>query len=184
MSSDEWPDSSTDPLPGRGVRLTAVFLVVVGIGLLAAWIFNTDDPAIASIGGRAPDFEVETLAGEPVTLSALLDQDDRPIVINLMASWCGPCREEIPEISAFADAHPEVMVIGVGVEDTLGNFTEFMDQVRPSYLTAFDDGEMRKAYQSLGLPATFFVNSDGTVGDIFNGILNADVLEQRVAELG
>lgn len=183
MSSDEWPDNQSDPLPRRGFRLTTVFLAVVGVGLLAAWIFNTDDPAIATVGQQAPDFEVETLAGERISLSGLLDQDDRPIVINLMASWCAPCREEIPEISAFADAHPEVMVIGVGVEDTLGNFTEFMDEVRPTYLATFDEGEMRKAYQSLGLPATFFVNSDGTVGDIFNGILNADVLEERAAEL-
>lgn len=183
MSSEGWPDNQGDPLHRRGLRLTAVFLAVVGVGLLTAWISNSDDPAIATVGQQAPDFEVATLAGEPITLSGLLDEDNRPIVINLMASWCAPCREEIPEISAFADAHPEVMVIGVGVEDALGNFTEFIDEVRPTYLVAFDDGEMRKAYQSLGLPATFFLNSDGTVGDIFNGILNADVIEQRVADL-
>lgn len=185
MSSDEWPppDPDVDPLPRRGLTLTTVFLAVVGLGLLAAWLLNSDDPAVATVGASAPAFEVkDVVAGESLTLEALIDEG-RPIVINLMASWCGPCRVEIPEISAFADANPGVTVVGIAVDDVYADFAKFVSEVQLTYRVGFDEGEMRRAYQTLGLPATFFLNSDGTIADIFNGILNAEILEERASGL-
>ncbi len=185
MSSEKWPppDGDTDPLPRQGLRLTGIFAAVIALGLFGAWIFNTDDPTVASIGTVAPGFDVRNIVGgESVTLDQLLD-DGRPIVINLMASWCGPCRAEIPEISAFADTHPEFIVLGVAVEDVYEAFEEFVADVGPTYPVAFDDGDMRARYQSLGLPATFFINSNGTIEDIFNGILNAEIIEELASGL-
>jgi thiol-disulfide isomerase/thioredoxin len=78
-----------------------------------------------------------------------------------MASWCGPCRAEIPEISAFADANPDVVVIGVAVEDRYEDFKQFVTEVGPTYAVGFDEGAMRTAYQTLGLPATVFLDSNG-----------------------
>lgn len=197
MSSDKWPEpdnhSSGDtdpggpvgPLPRPSLRLTGVFVAIVAIGLLAAWVLQTDEPATATIGAKAPDFEVRNIvADEPVVLSELVAANDRPIVLNLMASWCGPCRAEIPEISAFADANPDVLVLGVAVEDVYEDFKQFVSEVRPTYPVAFDDGEMRAAYRTIGLPATFFLDSDGNIVELFNGILDADVLEEIVAEIG
>lgn len=185
MSSDKWPlaDRDSDPLPRRSLRLTAIFLGVVLGGVLVAWLLNTDDPSIASVGSKAPAFDVKNIVrGESITLDDLLS-DGRPIVINLMASWCGPCRAEIPELSKFADSHPGVIVIGVAVEDAYDDFKEFVTELRPTYPVAFDEGEMRASYQSLGLPTTFFVNSDGSINDVLNGILNQDVLEERASDL-
>jgi thiol-disulfide isomerase/thioredoxin len=113
----------------------------------------------------------------------LIEGNDRPIVINLMASWCGPCREEIPELSAFADANPGIIVLGVGVDDRLADFELFVAEVRPSYPVGFDKGEMRARYPTLGLPATFFLNSDGEIVEVFNGILDRELLEGMVAGL-
>lgn len=185
MSSDKWPlpEGEADPLTRRGFRLTAVFAGVVAVGLVAAWLLSSGDPAVATEGSRAPDFEVSSaVEAQSITLTGLLDHG-QPIVLNLMASWCGPCRIEIPEISKFSDAHPEVTVVGVAVEDAYADFKEFVSDVKPTYPVAFDDGEMRVSYQSIGLPVTFFINSDGSIDDIYNGILNAGVLEERVAEL-
>lgn len=185
MSSDRWqePDHHPDPLPRRGLTLTSIFLGVVALGLGVGWLFNTDSPSVATVGSPAPPFDVENIVGgESIKLDELLE-DGRPIVINLMASWCGPCRAEIPELSAFADANPDVLVLGVAVEDDYESFKVFVTEVRPTYPVAFDDGDMREAYPSLGLPATFFVNSDGTVGEVFNGILNSEILAERVARL-
>jgi thiol-disulfide isomerase/thioredoxin len=190
MSSDKWrkPTSQADPaseaLPNRHLRLSLIFLAVVGIGLAVAWIFNTEDPQVATIGARAPDFEVRNVVGdEPLSLDDLVNEGSRPIVINLMASWCGPCRAEIPEISAFAEANPDVVVVGVAVEDVYADFKEFVTEVAPAYPVGFDDGDMRAAYQTIGLPATFFLDSKGNVVDIFNGILNQAVLEETVSEI-
>lgn len=191
MSSDKWPEptqaadgDTRDPLPNRYLRLSIIFLAVVGAGLLVSWILNTDNPTIATIGEPAPDFEVRKVVGdEPLTLRSLTNDQNKPIVVNLMASWCGPCRAEIPEISAFADANPNVIVVGIAVEDVYDEFTRFVGEVGPTYEVAFDDGAMRAEYQTLGLPATFFLDSNGKVVDIFNGILNQDVLEERVSDI-
>ncbi len=197
MSSDRWPEpdntseGKTDsgdpvgPVPSRMLRLTGVFVAIVAVGLLVAWVLQADAPATATIGAKAPDFEVRNVvANEPVILSDLVAASDRPIVLNLMASWCGPCRAEIPEISAFADANPDVLVLGVAVEDVYDDFKQFVTEVRPTYPVAFDDGEMRAAYRSIGLPATFFLDSNGNIVELFNGILNAEILEEIVAEIG
>ncbi len=185
MSSETWqkPDEA-DPLQGRSFRLTGVFVVVVAAGLLGAWIFSSADDDVAGVGQAAPDFEVENIVrGEPIVLSELVAGDDRPIVINLMASWCGPCREEIPELSAFADANPDVLVLGIAVEDSYDEFKQFVTEVKPTYTVGFDEGTMREVYPTLGLPATFFLDSDGVVVDVFNGILDQELLEELVAGL-
>lgn len=185
MSSDKWqePETTPEPLPNRHLRLSMIFISVVALGLLAAWVFDDDaEPAVATIGDPAPAFEVRSIEGdETLTLADLVNDDGRPIVINLMASWCGPCRAEIPELSAFADANPGVVVVGVAVEDSYDDFREFVTEVGPTYTVGFDDGEMRAAYQTLGLPATFFLDSSGTVVGVYNGILDQDVLEQQVS---
>jgi thiol-disulfide isomerase/thioredoxin len=186
MSSDKWQksDEEADPLQGRSFRLTAVFVIVVAVGLLGAWVFNSGGDDTAGVGQAAPDFEVENIeGGVPIVLSALVAADDRPIVINLMASWCGPCREEIPELSAFADANPDVLVLGVAVEDRYEDFKQFITEVQPSYTVGFDEGPMRESYPTLGLPATFFLNSEGVVVEVFNGILDQELLEELVAGL-
>jgi thiol-disulfide isomerase/thioredoxin len=186
MSSDKWqkPDEDADPLQGRGLRLTGVFAIVVAVGLVGAWIFRSPDNDIATVGQVAPDFEVENFeTKEPIILSNLIDDGDGPIVINLMASWCGPCREEIPELSAFADANPGVVVIGVGVDDRLADFESFITEVQPTYPVGFDEGEMRVRYPTIGLPATLFLDSDGVIVDVFNGTLDRQLLEEMVAEL-
>jgi thiol-disulfide isomerase/thioredoxin len=187
MSSDKWPepDSSQEPLPNRHLRLSLIFLVIIGSGLLVAWLLNdSTDPQVATIGEPAPAFEVRDIVGdEPLSLTDLVNDDGKPIVINLMASWCGPCRAEIPEISAFADANPDVVVIGVAVEDRYEDFKQFVTEVGPTYAVGFDEGAMRTAYQTLGLPATFFLDSNGRVDSVFNGILDRDVLEERVSDI-
>ena len=157
---------------------------MVAAGLLGAWIVDSGGGDSADLGREAPDFVIENAeGGEPIVLSELLAADDRPIVLNLMASWCGPCREEIPELSAFADANPEVLVLGVAVEDRYDDFKQFVTEVRPTYTVGFDEGAMRESYPTLGLPATFFLNSDGVVVEVFNGILDQELLEELVAGL-
>lgn len=184
MSSDKWPttEDETGPLTSGPLRLTLIFVSVVALGLLSAWILDGDEVDIVTIGEPAPGFEVRNvIRDEPVTLEDLINDEGRPIVINLMASWCGPCREEIPELSAFADANPDVIVFGVAVEDVYEAFQRFVADVRPTYPVAFDDGPMRAAYPTLGLPATFFLDSEGNVIEVFNGILDREILEDRVA---
>ena len=155
--------------------LTKVFVGFVIVGLLVAFLFDRSQGAV--VGGRAPDFTVELLDGGSFTLSEHLAEDGRPLIINLWASWCGPCRAEMPEISAYALANPDIAVLGVAVRDIRNKTIEFAEEVQVSYPLAFDEGEFGELYSSIGLPATYFINTDGIVADMVNGIVTEESLE-------
>lgn len=144
---------------------------MVGVGLLAAWIFGS--PAdVATIGEQAPDFTVVLIEGGTFTLSEV----DKPVLLNFWASWCAPCRTEIPDISAFADANPQIQVIGVAVEDVESLSREFAAEIGASYPLALGTTEVEDSYPRLGLPVTYVLDENGVVTDIFNGIVNQKVL--------
>ncbi|HLF44701.1 MAG TPA: TlpA disulfide reductase family protein [Acidimicrobiia bacterium] len=136
-----------------------------------------DHTEVAVVGAGAPNFSVALLDGGSFTLSEHLAEDGRPLVLNLWASWCLPCRDEIPEISAFAETHTDVAVLGVAVEDVLEDSRSFAAELAPSYPLAFGSNQFREAYPTVGLPATFIIEPDGTVSSIVNGIVDRDSLE-------
>ncbi len=132
----------------------------------------------------APDFSVRTGDGAAFTLSQHLADDGRPVIMNLWASWCFPCRAEMPAIDAFATAHPEVKVVGVAVQDDPVSAAEFADEIGVAYTIGFDEkDEVNDAYRPLGLPATFYISSDGIVVKRQFGGVTEESLAADVAEL-
>ena len=175
----EWPlpELEGDPLPHRGFLLSGVFITVVVIGLVVAWALQgSGGPAEA--GERAPDFNVDLLDGGGFSLSDHLEGDGRPLLLNLWASWCPPCREEMPDISAFADKHPEVAVLGVAVEDQLEDARAFAAEIDPEYPLAMADEGFEDSYPNFGLPVTYLVAGDGEITRVYNGVLTEEILEE------
>jgi len=165
------------PLPRRGLRLTAVFIVVLTIGLVVGWIVGGDSVAVAAVGQPAPDFTVEIIDGDSFTLS---EWQGQPVVINLWASWCAPCRTEIPDISAFADANPNAVVVGVAVEDSEQSARDFAAEIGASYPLALGTTAVEDAYPNFGLPVTYIVDEDGVVTQIINGIVDEETLTTAI----
>jgi len=151
------------------------------IGLVVAWVIPSGEVEVAEVGRPAPDFTVPLLGGETFTLSSQLAADDRPIILNLWASWCIPCRTETPDISAFAVANPDVKVIGVAVEDTETAARAFAEEFAPSYDLGFADDEFEAAYPRLGLPVTYIIGADGVIQEMFNGIVDQEILGDMVS---
>lgn len=150
---------------------------MVGAGLLVGWLIRSGSAEVAEIGSVSPDFTVELIGGDAFTLS---DARGMPVVLNFWASWCGPCRTEIPAISTFADAHPDVFVIGVAVEDSERASRAFAAEIDASYPLALGTEEVEGAYPRLGLPVTYVIDEDGIVTDIFNGIVDEEILSDLV----
>ncbi len=141
------------------------------------------DPNLPSDDEVAPTFTLATFDGQPFNLSTHVAEDGRPIILNLWASWCGPCRAEMPAINTAADRHPEVQFIGVAVKDDEGDARAFAAEIGITYTLAFDDGTVDGAYPVLGLPATFFINADGTIAKRHFGVVTVDSLDDDIAEL-
>lgn len=127
----------------------------------------TDEPAL--------DFRIEVLDGSAFQLSDHLANDGRPVLLNLWASWCFPCREEMPAIDAVAANHPEVLFIGVAVDDDPIEAEKFAREVGVDYLLAIDEtGQVSAHYPALGLPSTFLISAEGRiVAKLFGGASEA-----------
>jgi thiol-disulfide isomerase/thioredoxin len=142
-----------------------------------------DGSSVAEVGEPAPDFTVELLEGGSFRLADHVSADGRPLIVNLWASWCVPCRTEMPDLSAFAEANPGTAIIGVAVEDTLADASAFGEEIDPAYLLAFGNEEFDRAYPNFGLPVTYFLDESGVVTDVHNGILTSETIEQLAAGL-
>ncbi|MFP5331265.1 MAG: TlpA family protein disulfide reductase [Acidimicrobiia bacterium] len=183
-AADVFPEP--EPLaPARG-RLTLVFLLVIAIGLVVAQAFgSTETGAAGQLGGVAPEVVVELFDGDRWTLSEHLTEDGRPLVLNLWASWCLPCREEIPELSAFAAARPDVAVIGVAVNDVEDDARALTSELQPGYPVGMDaTGRLRDRYPSPGMPFTVIIDSQGVIRWSYAGGVTADQLSAALDDLG
>jgi cytochrome c biogenesis protein CcmG, thiol:disulfide interchange protein DsbE len=162
-----------------GGWLTLIFAAVVGVGALLT--LPGDEPAAAGVGAPAPSFAIDTFDGESFDLAAHLDRGGGPVLLNLWASWCGPCREEFPLLSEFAAAHGEVTVVGVAVRDEMAAARRFAMEMDPAFPVGFDtDGVVADSYPSFGLPATYLIDGDGTVVELVAGRLTEESLESLV----
>src|SRR5690606_35153974 len=107
-------------------------------------------------GALAPDFVlVEPGTGDHVSLS---DFRGQPVVLNFWATWCVPCRTEMPDLQ---DAHNEedVVVLGVNWQESESVVQGFLDEFELTFPIALDrEGGVREHYGVVGLPATFFID--------------------------
>lgn len=139
---------------------------------------------IAGPRGAAPHFEIEFLSGEVFSLEEHLATDGRPVFLNFWASWCFPCREEMPDIDEAAANHPEILFLGIAVEDDPGAARSFAQEIAVSYPLAIDEsGTIAAKYPFFGLPTTWLISSDGTIVQQISGAIPPDTIEELVSEL-
>ena len=134
-------------------------------------------------GERLPAMSLPCVSGgEPVALERLAG----PAVVNLWASWCGPCRDELPVLQRYADrAGGRVHVVGVVTEDSRTNALWFAHDAGVSFPSLQDeDGRLRARTVPVtgGLPATLFVDADGYVRHLHNRPLDEESLADLAAQ--
>ena len=113
-------------------------------------------------GKPAPPFSVSSLR-DPQTDISLSSFRSRPLVLNFWASWCVPCRKEMPAIEAVArETGTSVSFIGMDTNDTRSAASNFAAQTGVTYPLGFDPGaKVASSYGVYGLPTTFFVSDEG-----------------------
>ena len=154
--------------------------------LLGAAACSEDPENSASAGSNASasaiDFELPRLDGKPVALS---DYRGQWVVVNYWATWCAPCREEIPQLSALDDARGDVQVLGLAYEDLEpGIYEAFLNDYPASYPILMVD--VLNPPAALGdpkaLPTTFVVNPAGALVKTFIGPVTREQLESYIDE--
>ncbi len=131
----------------------------------------------------APAFSVPTREGQ-FSLAEHIASDGRPIFLNLWASWCFPCREEMPAIDRSAKAFPGIAFIGISVRDSSRSDAEdFAEEIGVTYLLGFDDDDdVDSAYRPFGLPASYIISSDGVILERIFGRVTEEDLADKFAE--
>lgn len=156
----------------------------------AAWIWLSRVPVAGSvpaaglppapaIGHPAPDFTLTTVAGETFTLTALRG---KPVVLNFWATWCPPCRAELPELQAAHERYAgEVVIVGVNQAEPAAGVAAFAGQVGLSFPLPLDaQAAVSRLYAVRSLPTTFFIDRSGVIRRIQIGPVTEATLAQAV----
>lgn len=139
-----------------------------------------------SIGQPAPDFSLKTLDGQTtITLSELRG---KPVILNFWASWCTPCRQEMPALQAAYEAHrPDnltVLAINLTTQDTLPDAQAFIEELQLTIPTLADETNVvGEAYHIIGLPTTYFVDSQGIITYLKLGPLDESQLNSLIGKI-
>jgi len=142
-------------------------------------------PPAPTVGHPAPEFSLLTLDGDEIRLSELRG---KPVIINFWASWCGPCRLEMPDLQAtHLEQGDGLTVLGVNLTERDSNLDEvagFIEELGVTFPIVLDtEGEVADLYRVRGQPASIFVDADGVVSTVFYGIVNEQFIQDRISEL-
>ena len=172
-----------------------MLLYALALFIGAGWIWASKAPPGSTTHGGipapqkgflAPDFTLETSSGEAITLSELRG---RPVLLNFWASWCPPCRAEMPAMErAYQDHQAQgFLILGVNAanQDDPAQALAFTAAQRLTFPILFDsDGEVSRLYQVRALPSSFFIDSGGVIQEVvIGGPMSEALLQIRVQQL-
>ena len=153
----------------RVITIVLTSLVLMVTGLYAA--YESEEPV---------DFTLQQLRGEAVSLS---DYRQKWVVINYWATWCAPCRKEIPDLSALHQARDDIIVLGLAFEDAdIESFDEFLEEFQPSYPILLVD--VYAPPEPFGapkvLPTTIILNPEGYPVKTYLGPVTREDIESFI----
>ena len=176
---------------------TAFSIIVLMIG--AGWMIFTPPLPGTATGGKipapgegflAPDFALQDAQGQTVRLS---DLRGKPVMVNFWASWCAPCKAEMPAMQevheTYADRGFTILAVNTTFQDDRANADAFIAERGLTFPVLYDlDGETSSHYQVRSMPSTFFIGADGTIRKVVYGGPMAEALlrteiERLLAEI-
>lgn len=161
-------------------KILAISILVFLIGYA---VFNAINPNDAkegvSEGNAAPDFELTTLDGEQMSLSSL---QGKKVILNFWATWCPPCRSEMPDMQKIQeDYSDEVVIAAVNLtssEKNVETVKNFVEELELSFPVLLDEkGKINNQYEVMSYPTSYIIDENGIIGTKFVGAMTYEQME-------
>lgn len=167
-------------------RFHLLFFTILILG--SGWIYASRLPIDAqtdlanpepAIGHPAPLFTLTTLDGERFELT---ETPQSPIVLNFWATWCGPCRDELPALQAAAERYGEqVQIVAVDQAEPTERVQKYVDELGLTFTIPMDtDNAVANRYNVSGMPTTFFIDADRIIQHMWTGEMNSITLAEGI----
>jgi thiol-disulfide isomerase/thioredoxin len=165
--------------------LTVAILVAIGSLYLLNryWVAPAKVQYVSSSEHpTAPDFTVTDFSGGQVSLS---DMRGKVLLLDFWATWCGPCRSEIPSFVQFANRYRDqgFRVLGIVTQDSPRNVPGFYRQFRMNYTVAMGNDRLDDLYGVRGLPTTYLIGRDGRIYARVVGAVDTSYIEREIRKL-
>jgi len=149
--------------------ISIAFIGVAGVFLPQSSSANAGTAAAA--GFQAPDFQLASTLPGNIRLS---DFRGKPVILNLWASWCPPCKSEMPALQRVYDQYQSqglvVLAVNMTSQDSLQDATQFIEEKHLTFPVLWDEsGLVADLYQMRALPTTYFIRPDGKIDQVVIG---------------
>ena len=169
------------------VPILVVLLVVIAIIAINAGKPKTkgnaqpDEDTGITVGKYAPDFELESLDGTMVQLN---DFRGKKVVLNFWASWCPPCREEMPEFQKIHEQNKDIVIVGVNLQEKSDAINAFTSKFGITFPILLDpNAQVKEMYNVFTQPVTYFIDETGKITDKKFGALTIEEIYQKTGSL-
>jgi cytochrome c biogenesis protein CcmG, thiol:disulfide interchange protein DsbE len=160
-------------------------VVVAVVVLIAAFYPNENAPEGGPeqlIGSRLPSLTLPALNGAPLQTA---DLNGRPVLLNLWATWCGPCRREMPALALLAHQMvPNLQIVSIDQGEDARVVNAYVKRFHVDFPIFLDrDQQFGTMMHLVGLPSSFFIDRHGVVQYIYRGRIPGDVLGDQLSKL-
>ncbi|TAA73200.1 peroxiredoxin family protein [Planococcus salinarum] len=185
-----------------GLLLVGVLIILLAVGIVQRNVeekqstdrlnegsdveFLPTDEGLAK-GEKAPDFDLTTLDGEAVKLS---DYKGKKVILNFWATWCPPCRAEMPDMQKYyeeqaAGSNVEILAVNLTTADKgMDEINAFVDEFSLTFPIPMDtEGKVGELYQAASIPTSYMIDTEGRVQNKIVGPMNEQMMEDFIANM-
>lgn len=166
----------------KKVAASIVLVLLIAVAMVQALEAEPEEalPGLKT-GTKAPDFSLQTLDGENVKLS---DYEGKKVVLNFWATWCKPCREEMPDLQTiYSENNEEIVILAVNM-DAHNDVKGFTDSYAVTFPVLLDvEDKVSRIYQVISLPTTYFIDEKGDIAQKHLGQITYEQLEEVLKQL-
>ena len=169
-----------------GLAVTVVAVLFAGLpvvsGCDSAGTSGSGQAPAPEIGREAPDFTLKDLDGKSVRLK---DLRGKVVFLNFWATWCPPCRAEMPDIEEVYQKYrdQDVVILGIDIQESAGKVRSFVEGGGYSWTMLLDStGKIAGMYKVRAIPTSYFIDREGVIKAVSIGGMSRAAIEEKLAE--